>query len=121
LVISANIKYSWRHVRIWSSEKSFIYILRPVYLEPEKVYQNPLVSNHRKKPDRVTVSLEHPTDPTNKRGHINDNLKNEVAVVFSSLIRSHCLIELDADKRIKTQLLAQVYTFNAIIPTYEEV
>lgn len=90
---------------------SHSYLQKPVYLEREKVYHNPQcirfpgIEPQKVIRQSVTASLEDPIDPTNETVNIKDNLKNEFAVVFSSLIRSHCLIELDADRRIKTQLL----------------
>jgi len=68
--------------------------------------KSPGIDPQKETRQRVTASLEHPIDPTTETGNINDILKNEFAIVFSSLIRSPCLIELDADNRIKTQLFA---------------
>lgn len=115
LVVSANINIygdlsiSGAVGRALSTSHS--YLQKPVYLEPEKVYQNPQcvrfpgIEPQKEIRQSVAANPEDPTDPTNETVNVKDSLKNEFAVVFSSLIRSHCLVELDADKRIKTQLL----------------
>jgi hypothetical protein len=94
-----------------SAEK--LYLQRPLCPTPSKSYQNPhyvtflgieprtLEEEHEAKagPDIGDTTENVPEKELDK-----DDLKNEFAVVFGSLIRSHCLSELAADRRIKTNL-----------------
>jgi hypothetical protein len=90
-----------------------LYLQRPASLTPGQIYQNP---HHVKFPGIEPRELEeeHKSGAQPESGSTaevaaqeelnKDDLENEFAVVFGSLIRSHCLSELAADRRIKTAL-----------------
>lgn len=91
-----------------------IYLQRPTSLEPGKTYQNP---HHVSFPgitprtqdiepeDGIRVDAEQNMEAVIEEETEKEDLKNKFAVVFSSLIRSQCLTELAADRRIRANLL----------------
>jgi SWI/SNF-related matrix-associated actin-dependent regulator of chromatin subfamily A3 len=97
--------------RILSAKK--LYLQRPSCSTPGKSYQNPhhvtflgieprtLEEEHEAK---ARPDTDDTTEATAEKELDKDDLKNEFAVVFGSLIRSHCLSELAADRRVKTNL-----------------
>jgi hypothetical protein len=97
--------------KILSERKLFLQ--RPACLPPGQIYQNP---HHVQFPGIEPRIMEEESNPkirldfdstaeTAPQTELDkDDLKNEFAVVFGSLIRSHCLSEIAADKRIKATL-----------------
>jgi hypothetical protein len=53
---------------------------------------------------KIRLDFDSTAETAPQTGLDKDDLKNEFAVVFGSLIRSHCLSEIAADKRIKATL-----------------
>ena len=109
--VSANASVLADVSKILSERKLFLQ--RPASLTPGQIYQNP---HHVKFPGIEPRKLEeeHKAGAQPESGSTaeaaaqeelnKDDLENEFAVVFGSLIRSHCLSELAADRRIKTTL-----------------
>jgi len=97
--------------KILSERKLFLQ--RPACLPPGQIYQNP---HHVQFPGieprimeeesnaKIRSDVDSTAETTPQKELDKDDLKNEFAVVFGSLIRSHCLSELAADKRIKATL-----------------
>ncbi|KAE8448005.1 hypothetical protein EG329_009928 [Mollisiaceae sp. DMI_Dod_QoI] len=97
--------------RLLSAEK--LYLQSPACQAPGQIYQNPhhvkfsgmkprVLDNARKAEARSGIDI---IAEVNVQNEIDkDNLKNEFAVAFGSLIRSHCLSEFAADRRIRTNL-----------------
>jgi SWI/SNF-related matrix-associated actin-dependent regulator of chromatin subfamily A3 len=90
-----------------------LYLQRPASLTPGQIYQNPhYVKFPGIEPRKLEEELKAGAQPESgstaeaaAQEELNkDDLQNEFAVVFGSLIRSHCLSELSADRRIKTAL-----------------
>lgn len=79
-----------------------------MYKNPENPYQNPQrvsfpgIEPQEERKENTEKDLPAPIIVTGKD---KENFKNEFAVVFNSLLRSRSLVELDADRRIKTVLL----------------
>ena len=109
--VSANASLVMAVGKILSANQ--LYLQRPASLTPGQIYQNP---HHVRFPGVEPRELgeEHEAGAQPESGSTakaaaqeelnNDDLENEFAVVFGSLIRSHCLSELAADRRIKTTL-----------------
>lgn len=112
LVISANINIYGDHSISNAVGKalsdSHLYLQEPIYHDPEKPYQNPQrISFPGIEPqeERKENTEYEPPAPIIVTVKDKENFKNEFAVVFNSLLRSRSLVELDADRRIKTVLL----------------
>ena len=109
--VSANASLVMAVGKILSANQ--LYLQRPASLTPGQIYQNP---HHVRFPGVEPRELgeEHEAGAQPESGSTaeaaaheelnKDDLENEFAVVFGSLIRSHCLSELAADRRIKTTL-----------------
>jgi hypothetical protein len=109
--VSANASMLTDVGRILSAQK--FYLQRPICHIPGQVYQNPhhvsfpgieprVLDDKHKAESRSDADGIEDTDAP--EGTDKDDLKNEFAVVFGSLIRSHCLSQFAADRRIKTSL-----------------
>lgn len=87
------------------------YLQKPLYMDPSMEYQNPHylrfpgIKPQREVAQRVGSNQEALAESAIETGNLKENLKNEFAVVFSSLIRSYCLVEIDAHTSIRTRLL----------------
>jgi hypothetical protein len=109
--VSANASLVMAVGKILSAGRLFLQ--RPASLTPGQIYRNP---HHVKFPGIEPRKLEeeHKAGAQLESGSAAEaaeqeelnkgDLQNEFAVVFGSLIRSHCLSELAADRRIKTAL-----------------
>ncbi|PMD57824.1 uncharacterized protein K444DRAFT_592612 [Hyaloscypha bicolor E] len=108
--VSANASTLIDVGRLLSAKR--LYLQRPACQIPGQIYQNP---HYVKFPGIEPRTLEErkaearsdidSIAETNAQKEIDkDDLKNEFAVVFGSLIRSHCLSEFAADRRIRTSL-----------------
>lgn len=109
--VSANPSMLMDVGKILSAQK--FYFQRPTCHIPGQVYQNPhhvsfpgiepriLDDKQKAKSQSDADCIEDAEAP---EGTDKDDLKNEFAVVFGSLIRSHCLSQFAADRRIKTSL-----------------
>jgi hypothetical protein len=107
--VSANASLVMAVGKILSARQ--LYLQRPASHTPGQIYQNP---HHVKFPGieprkleehKAGAQLESESTAEVATQELNkDDLENEFAVVFGSLIRSHCLSELAADRRIKTAL-----------------
>lgn len=97
--------------RLLSAQK--LYLQRPACQIPGQIYQNPhyvqfpgieprILEDQRKA--EVRSDIDSMAEADTQKEIDKDDLKNEFAVVFGSLIRSHCLNEFAADRRIRTNL-----------------
>jgi hypothetical protein len=90
-----------------------LFLQRPASLPPGEIYRNPhhvqfpgiepRIMEEESNP-KIRLDVDSTAETTPQKELDKDDLKNEFAVVFGSLIRSHCLSELAADKRIKATL-----------------
>jgi hypothetical protein len=114
--VSANASMLIDVGRLLSAKR--LYLQRPACQTPGQIYQNP---HYVKFPgiEPRTLEEEHKAEARSDIDSIaeadvqkeidKDDLKNEFAVVFGSLIRSHCLSEFAADRRIRTSLTPYVH------------
>jgi hypothetical protein len=113
--VSANASMLIDVGRLLSAKR--LYLQRPACQVPGQIYQNPhyvkfpgiepRTLEERKAEARSDIDSIAETDAQKEID--KDDLKNEFAVVFGSLIRSHCLSEFAADRRIRTSLTPYVH------------
>jgi hypothetical protein len=107
--ISGDISFTHAAGEILSA--NHVYLQRPIYLAPGELYHNPQhvtfpgIEPQKQFATRIASETEDSTKSSDEAALTKDHLNNEFAIVFNSLTRSHCLSEIDADKRIKTNLL----------------